>query len=64
MYKNSVAEQNIIISHQSKHDLNLNEIAESLKNSQDLALPLAEELKILEEPSQFELGKWLVARKS
>lgn len=63
MYKNSTLEQNIIISHQSNTNLNLNKVKERLKNSTDLALPLDEELKLLEEINQFELGKWLLENK-
>lgn len=63
MYKNSIADQNVIISHQSNNALNVTDIQERLKNSADLALPLDEELKLLEELTQFKLGKWLLENK-
>lgn len=61
-FKNATVEQGLI-SHTSVHDLDLEKIKERIKNSQDLALPVEQELQILEELTKFELGKWLLENK-
>ena len=51
-----------LISHQSS-TYELNDLKEQLQKKTGLALPLEEELKILEELQSFELGQFLLANK-
>jgi SAM-dependent methyltransferase len=61
-FKNATVEKGLI-SHTALHSLDLEKIKERIKNSQDLALPVEQELQILEELTKFELGKWLLENK-
>lgn len=61
-FKNATVEKGLI-SHTAVHGLDLEKIKERIKNSQDLALPVEQELQILEELTKFELGKWLLENK-
>lgn len=61
-FKNATVEKGLI-SHTAVHSLDLEKIKERINNSQDLALPVEQELQILEELTKFELGKWLLENK-
>ena len=60
LMKDSV--KHTLISHQSS-TYELNDLKEQLQKKTGLALPLEEELKILEELQSFELGQFLLANK-
>lgn len=63
MYFQNATVEKGLISHTAVHGLDLEKIKERIKNSQDLALPVEQELQILEELTKFELGKWLLENK-
>ncbi|HHS8316161.1 TPA: class I SAM-dependent methyltransferase [Legionella pneumophila] len=52
-----------IISHQIKEDLALDIIADRLKRTSSLVLPIDEELAFLQQLSEFELGRFLLANR-
>ena len=59
----AIAEEEISITHQFNSELNLSEIESRLRSSNNLVLPLEEELKLLKSLSEFELGKFLLSNR-
>lgn len=56
-------EEQKIISHETENEFNLSAYQERLRSSSNLALPLEQELEILKQLTEFEFGKFLLARK-
>lgn len=61
-FKNATVEKGLI-SHTAVHGLDLEKIKERVQNSQDLVMPIEQELQLLEQLTKFELGKWLLENK-